>query len=72
MICGGFVFLVPPCLTVYVNVGLAFVVDDGAEPTTLHKGRCHIVDGQSVSAPLDSHVPKITSSHCIHEITAET
>ena len=69
---GGVFFLVSLCLVVYVDVGLAFGVDDGADPTTFHKGRCHIIDGRSVSAPLDSRVPKITSSHCMHESTAET
>ena len=32
-----------------VGVGLALGVEDGAVPTTLHEGLCHMIDGRSGS-----------------------
>ena len=73
---GGWVVSpVPSCLSFDVGVGPASCVDDGAAPTTCHKGRCHMVNGRSRSISLDlllgSGSPKITTSHCVHESTAD-
>lgn len=62
-------------LAIYVDVGFASRVDDGAFPTTLHKGRCHVFKGLSCSISFvlleGSGAPKITSSNCMHESTAD-
>ena len=74
MLGGWVVPLIPSCLSFDVGVGSASGIDDGASPTTCHKGRCHMVNGRSRSIPLDllfgSGSPKITTSHCVHESTA--
>ena len=67
--------LVAPCLVIDVGMDFAQGAYDGAAPTTRHKSRCHIVKGLSrrSSSELDfgSTSPKITSSHCMHESTAD-
>ena len=50
--------------------GFSSGVEDGAIPTTFHKGRCH--NDLMGSAPLDLHLPKITSLHRMHESTSES
>ena len=56
-------------------VDFSAVVNDGAAPTTFHKGRCHMIKGRSCSGSfdllLDSTSPKITLSHRMHESTAD-
>ena len=75
MLGGWVVSLVPSCLAFDVGVGLASGVSDGAAPITCHKGRCHMIKGLSRSISIDSlsglTSPKITSSHCVHESTAD-
>ena len=73
---GGVISLVTFGLAFDVGVDLSSSIDDGADPTTFHKCRCHIVKGRSGSTPLDLFdglgSPKITSSHRIHESTTDT
>ena len=73
MLGGWVVPPIPSCLSFDVGVGSASGVNDGAAPTTCHKGRCHMVNGCSRSIPLaslfGSGSPKITTSHCVHEST---
>ena len=45
--------LFTPLLAIYVDVDLAFGADDWDIPTSLYKGRYHIVKGLTGSAPLD-------------------
>ena len=72
---GWVLALVPSRLPFDVDVDSAEGAEDGAAPPTCHKGRCHIVKGRSRSGSFDadsgSTSPKITSSHCMHESTAD-
>ena len=68
---GGVFFLVALRLAVYVDVDFAVGVDDGADPTTLHKVRCHMVDGRSCRSSHDSFLSEISSPNRVHESTAE-
>ena len=73
---GGGVFLgVAFGLALDVGVDSSTGVNDGAAPTTFHKGRCHMIKGRSCSGSfdllLDSTSPKITPSHRMYESTAD-
>ena len=68
---GGVFFLVSLCLAVYVDVDFAIGVDDGADPATLHKMCCHMVDGRPGRSSHDSFLPKVSSPNRLHDSTVE-
>ena len=54
---------VAPGLAFYEDVGLPSCVDDGALLITLHKGRCHIIEGvRAVSAMTFFPLPVVLKS----------